>query len=83
MQVPSSKLFFAYGELTKANLSPTCLEVNLASSEQEVDDGLLRFPHFLLSLSRGIDKLIEALKVAATSPLLSFEGPYQESDSSL
>jgi len=42
-------------------------EVNLASSEQEVDDGLLRFPHFLLSLSRGIDKLIEALKPVSES----------------
>jgi len=53
---------FEYAARAKLSQDPTA-DVELATEENEADEGLFHFPHFLLSLARTIDKLIAALKV--------------------
>ncbi|ELR11284.1 uncharacterized protein ACA1_189390 [Acanthamoeba castellanii str. Neff] len=53
---------FEYAARAKLSQDPTA-DVELTTEENEADEGLFHFPHFLLSLARTIDKLIAALQV--------------------
>lgn len=57
---------FEYAARAKLSQDPTA-DVELTTEENEADEGLFHFPHFLLSLARTIDKLIAALQVPLCS----------------